>query len=71
MLNGISLRAARVNAGLSQKEMAKRMDRSQNTVCAWERGDKIPRVDELNLYCSICGCETSDIILPALLEKSE
>ena len=51
----ISMKAARVNAGLSQKEMAQRMNKAQNTVMAWERGYKIPRVDELRQYCDICG----------------
>lgn len=57
----ISMRAARVNANISQKEMAKRMNKSQSTVMFWEQGKKVPRVDELKQYCDICGCDPSDI----------
>ena len=70
MLNQITMKAARVNRGLTQAEMAKRMGRSQNTVMAWERGDKMPKADEFQRYCSICGCDITDVLLPEVLEKN-
>jgi transcriptional regulator with XRE-family HTH domain len=57
----ISMKAARVNANLTQKQMADLMDKSQSTVMFWEQGKKVPRVDELQQFCAICGCDPSDI----------
>lgn len=59
----VSMKAARVNANLSQGEMARLMGKSQNTLIDWEKGRKKPRVDELQKYCEICGCDMSDISL--------
>ena len=70
MLNQISMKAARVNAGLTQKQMAELMHRTNNTVMAWERGYKMPRADEFKRYCEICGVETADVLLPEVLEKN-
>jgi len=64
----ISMKAARVNAGLTQKQMGELLNRNNNTVMAWERGHKIPRADEFQKYCEICGVETSDVLLPEVLE---
>lgn len=66
----ISMKAARVNANISQCEMAKRLGKSQNTVLAWELGRKAPRMDELQAYCTECGCTIADISLPSILEKN-
>lgn len=66
MLDRISMKAARVNANISQGEMAKRLGKSQNTVLAWELGRKAPRMDELQAYCRECGCSITDINLPTL-----
>lgn len=66
MLDRISMKAARVNANISQGEMAKRLGKSQNTVLAWELGRKAPRMDELQAYCRECGCSIADINLPTL-----
>ena len=70
MLNQITMKAARVNAGLTQKEMANLLHRTNNTVMAWEKGHKMPRADEFQRYCEICGVETSDVLLPKVLEKN-
>lgn len=39
----ISLKAARINAGLTQKEAAVRMGINRMTVSAWEAGEQDPR----------------------------
>lgn len=38
----ISLAAARVNAGMTQAEVAKTLRVSPNTLVAWEKGKQIP-----------------------------
>ena len=42
----ISLAAARVNAEMTQEEVAKIMQVDRSTVRRWERGDKVPGYDE-------------------------
>lgn len=42
--DGISLKAARVNAGFTQKEAAKRLKISETTLLKYERGVTYPTV---------------------------
>ena len=44
----ITLKAARVNAGLTQVEAAKKLGKSPNTIILWENGTIAP--DRANLY---------------------
>ena len=43
----ISMAAARVNAGLTQKQLANACGVSETTVIKWENGTAVPRVDML------------------------
>ena len=43
----ITLAAARVNAGLTQKEVAKDMHISHTTLIEWEKGKDTPKVSQL------------------------
>ncbi len=62
----ISLAAARVNAGLTQNEAAKKAEMSAKTLGAYETGSKYPKVDVLKRLCDIYGCEIDNIkILPS------
>ena len=60
-LEKITMIAARVNAGIKQTEMAKRLGKSVNTVCDWEKGRKSPRMDEFEAYCKECGMNIEDV----------
>ena len=60
-LDKISMKAARVNAGLTQVEMAERIGKSDATILAWEKGRKSPRVDEFEAYCRACGIEPEKV----------
>lgn len=42
----ISLAAARVNAEMTQEQVAEKMNVDRSTVRRWEKGDKIPGYDE-------------------------
>lgn len=42
----ISLAAARVNAELTQEDVAKLIDVDRSTIRRWEKGEKIPDYDE-------------------------
>lgn len=51
----ISLKAARVNAGLSQKEVAKILKISNCTVTNWENGKSYPSADKIDKLCKLYG----------------
>ena len=52
----ISLEAARVNAGMSQKAAAKEAGINVSTLSNWERGKTSPDIDKFKLLCSIYNC---------------
>ena len=49
----ISLAAARVNAGLTQKDVAKAMGVSKNTIVSIENGKRMPKAAELSFFSEI------------------
>ena len=51
----ISLRAARVNAGYSQKEAADLLGVSNKTLGNWEKGVTFPPVDKIPAICDLYG----------------
>lgn len=59
----ITLRAARVNAELTQKELAEKLGKSENTIINWETGKtKISVVDFLEV-CRVLNVNSSQIFL--------
>ena len=56
-----SLKAARVNAGFSQKEAAKILDISNKTLCSWENGKTYPDQPMIEKLCVLYGV-TYDMI---------
>lgn len=57
----ISLEAARVNAGLSQKEAAGLLKVSTTTLCNWETGKTIPGAEKIDLICQAYGCHYDNL----------
>lgn len=51
----ISMKAARVNAGLSQKEVADRLGVSNKTIGNWENGITYPPADKIPEICELYG----------------
>ena len=49
----ITLEAARVNAGLTQDQVAEKMQLTRATIIAWEKGRKILKIWELDALCEI------------------
>ena len=60
----ISLRAARVNAGLTQEEVAKRIGKNKQTVINWENGRTPIDLGNFALLCNMYGFSERNIILP-------
>ena len=61
----ISLAAARVNAGLSQAEVAKTLKVSNKTIVNWENGKAIPSFASLNTLAQIYKIPIDCILLPS------
>lgn len=51
------IREARLRAGLSQAELARRTGRAQSGIARWERGDVEPRLSTLVELVRACGLE--------------
>lgn len=60
-MNKITLSAARVNAGYSQKAAAELLDISNKTLCNWEKGKSFPDQPMIERLCNLYGV-TYDMI---------
>lgn len=52
---GAALAKARVQAGLSQREMACMIEKNERTVQNWEKGQSSPDGDEIMDWFTACG----------------
>lgn len=67
----ITLEAARVNAGYSQKEAAKKLGVSNCTLLRWEKGISMPRANQITDICELYAIPYDMLIfLPDQLAKS-
>ena len=60
----ISLAAARVNAGLTQTEVAEKMGVTANTVVNWEKGKATPSIVVARKLANLYGLELNNIFFP-------
>nr|DAK55189.1 MAG TPA: helix-turn-helix domain protein [Caudoviricetes sp.] len=60
----VSLKAARVNAGLTQSDVAEKSHKNKQTIVNWETGKT--EIDRANfeMLCRMYGCKMDDISLP-------
>lgn len=57
----LSMAAARVNAGFTQKEAAKLLGKSNKTVCSWEKGKSFPNQPMIEAICQLYGLSYDQI----------
>ena len=57
-----SLKAARVNAGLTQDEVAKALGKSKNTIVNYEKGRSSPDIETGKALAKLYGMSVDDII---------
>ena len=57
----ISLEAARVNAGYTQKEVGKILEVSNKTVSSWEKGESFPKPAQIDALCELYGVAYDNI----------
>ena len=58
----ISLKSARVNAGLTQKDAAAKLGVSNKTLGSWESGTSFPSANKIEMLCSLYGVNYDNII---------
>ena len=58
----ITLKAARVNAGLTQDEVAKILKKSKNTIVNYENGKSSPGIEIGKALAKLYGLSVDDII---------
>lgn len=59
---GITLKAARVNAGLTQAQAAKKIGVEANTISRWELGTSFPQGRYIDKICEVYGRSYDEII---------
>lgn len=60
----VTLKAARVNADLTQKELAERLNVTVDTVINWESGKSEPRMGQLKQISELSGIPMDFIFVP-------
>ena len=63
----ITLRAARVNAGMTQDEVARQLRKNKQTIVNWENGRTAIDLANLKLLCDLYKLDINAIILPKTL----
>lgn len=59
----LSMKAARVNAGMTQTELAEKLGVAESTLINWEKGRTTPNVKQLRQFCEIVGMPEDIIFL--------
>ena len=57
----ITLKAARINVGLSQKDVAKILKVSNKTIHSWESGDTSPGAKHIDAICELYQVSYNDL----------
>lgn len=66
----ISLKAARVNANLTQEQTAEKLDVDRQTILNWENGNTKIGTIQLMALCNLYNVSIDNIILPKNSTKS-
>lgn len=58
----ITLKAARINKGMTQEEVSRALGVTKKTIGSWENGITKPKLDKVEPICSLYGVSYDDII---------
>lgn len=58
----ISIKAARVNAGFTQSEVADRVGKTKNTIASYEAYSTMPDIETAKAMAAMFGMSVDDII---------
>ena len=65
----ISLKAARVNAGLTQEAVAAMLKKSKVTIINWEKGKTSIDKGNFDALCRLYSIDEDNILLPSIATK--
>lgn len=60
----LTMKALRVNAGLTQREAAKAIGVTIGTLCRWERGQASPPFEKIARLAELYNCSTDNFLMP-------
>lgn len=63
----VTLKAARVNAKLTQDQVCEATKVSKSTLVSWEQEKTFPTAIQLNKLCGLYKCTMDDIFVPERL----
>jgi transcriptional regulator with XRE-family HTH domain len=58
----IVIKEQRLRLGLSQMQLAEKMDVKQSTVAMWENGKSLPRTEILIKLADLFGCTIDELV---------
>lgn len=61
MKRGSILKNKRIERGLLQEEVAKKMGISQRTISSWETGRTVPKLDDYDRLAKVFGCSINEL----------
>ena len=64
MIDGLTLKQARMLRGMTQRQLANALNKSESTIVKWESGKTEPRVSEFSDLCDVLNVDKNNIILP-------
>jgi transcriptional regulator with XRE-family HTH domain len=59
----LKLKALRVNAGLTQEDVSRKMHVSKTTIGSWENYESYPTADRLSELSKLYNCSIDDIFI--------
>ena len=57
----ITIKAARVNKGFTQADVAHELKVAKKTVGSWEKGKTMPKLEQIDPLCELLGVKYDDI----------
>ena len=57
-----TIASERVRMGITQEELAKKVDKSKKTVSNWETGRRSPQATDLEKLSKLFGCSTDYLL---------
>ena len=61
-VRNISIKQKRVEAKMTQAELAKKIGIGQSAISQWEAGATAPRLEKLKLMSELFGCAIDDLV---------
>lgn len=56
------LKEFRLSKGITQEELAEKLNVGQNTISQWETGERIPRVPTVLKLAEVLGCSVGELL---------